>query len=96
MFRKSKKWIGIIWVLIMMILGGIVITKLLPVKCFTTEQKLEDFNYFYNVLVEYHPLLEKYKEVLGFDFVGNKEYYEELIRNTKDDYEFYVIMYMIM
>lgn len=96
MFRKSKKWIGIIAVLILLILVGIGIIKFLPARPLTTEQKLEDFNYFYNVLVEYHPLLEEYKEVLGFDFEGNKEFYEELIRNTKDDYEFYVMMYMIM
>ena len=41
-------------------------------------------------------MIEEYKEVLGFDFEGNKDFYEEIIRNTKDDYEFYVMMEMIM
>ncbi len=109
--ENRKKWIRIILVLLLMVLGSVVIkmflqdksinTKLdnveyLQDKPLTTEQKLEDFEYLYNVLIEHHPHLEEYRDIIGFDFEGNREYYEELIRNTKDDYEFYVMMLMIM
>lgn len=59
------------------------------------EQKLEDFEYYYNAIVSNFPMLEEYKEVLGFDFEGKKEYYKELVKATTSDYEFFPVMLSI-
>lgn len=81
---------------IILILLVVFVSNSMKSKPLTTEQKLEDFDYLYNTLLEHQPMLEEYQKVIGFDFVGNKDYYNELIKNTKDDYEFYVMMEMIM
>lgn len=52
------------------------------------KEKLEDFNYMYEVIKEGHPFLEVNKRVHGIDWLANKEKYEERIRNTTNDKEF--------
>lgn len=58
----------------------------------TQEEKLEDFSYFYDSIVSSFPMLEEYKETYGYDFEQQKVYYEELIRETESDYEFWTVM----
>lgn len=96
MFRRSKIRIGIIGLLMLLSMISIIVIKFLPQNQLSIEQKVEDFEYLFNVIVKHQPMVEEYKDVIGFDFVGNKDYYNELIKNTKDDYEFYVMMEMIM
>ncbi len=81
---------------IILILFVAFVSNSMKSKPLTTEQKLEDFDYLYNTLLEHQPMLEEYQKVIGFDFKGNKEYYQELIRNTKDDYEYLVMLDMIL
>lgn len=59
------------------------------------EQKLEDFEYYYNAIVSNFPMLEEYKEGLGFDFEERKEYYEEMVKATTSDYEFFSVLMAI-
>lgn len=55
----------------------------------TTAQKLEDFNYLYKTLEENYPFFEVKKRMLGYDWLSQKKQFEENIRNTKNDREFY-------
>lgn len=54
----------------------------------TTEEKLEDFEYLYNLFKENYPFLEANKRLYGIDWLGNKEIYIERIKNTATDEEF--------
>ncbi len=52
------------------------------------EQKLEDFEQFYDLMCKEAPFLDDVKETYGIDFVANKDYYEGKILSTKTDVEF--------
>lgn len=54
----------------------------------TTEQKLEDFEYMYNLLKENYPFFEVNKRLNGVDWLANKEEYIERIKATNTDQEF--------
>ena len=62
----------------------------------TTKEKLKDFEYLYSVLEENYPFFEVNKRQHGVDWLGNKKKYKRLIRNTKNDAEFYVAMDRIL
>ncbi len=55
----------------------------------TEEQKLEDFEYLYNLFTESMPMIDEYEKLYGFSFRGRKEMYRELVLDTKTDIEFY-------
>lgn len=63
---------------------------------FTEQQKLEDFNYMYDSIVENTLSLEDFSKLYGIDFAAKKSKYEEIIKNTEDDFEFYVAMKAII
>lgn len=69
---------------------GIVEAKLL------TKEKIQDFEYLYNVLEENYPFFKVNERVYGIDWLGNKRKYKRLIRNTKSDAEFLVAMDRIL
>lgn len=100
MTSTKRKCIRIIFVvatiIILIAMVVCILIKTISEDTLSKKEKLEDFEYLYNTLVENQPMLEDYKEILGFDFVGNREYYERLIRKTRNNYEFYVMMDMIM
>lgn len=54
----------------------------------TVEEKVEDFQYMYDVIKESYPYLEVNKRVNHMDWLANRENYLEKIKNTKDDREF--------
>lgn len=54
----------------------------------TKKEKVEDFQYMYDVIKESYPYLEVNKRVNGIDWLANREDYLEKIKNTKDDEEF--------
>ena len=37
-------------------------------------------------------MIDEYKKVYGLDFIERKQYYENIIRNTKTDFEFFCTM----
>lgn len=53
------------------------------------EEKIEDFEYLYNTMVESIPMIDCYKELYGIDFKENKEKYKTIIAETDSDIEFY-------
>ena len=56
------------------------------------EEKLEDFNFTFDILTENMLSFEDYKELYSVDFIANKDFYENEVINTKNDYEFYCVM----
>lgn len=58
----------------------------------TTEEKLEDFYFLYDTFTTSMPSIDKFEEVYGFSFIDRKELYEDLIRDTDTDLEFYAAM----
>ncbi len=60
------------------------------------EEKLEDFEYYYNTMVTSFPMLEEYKTEMGYNFENKKEHYEKLIKATTSDYEFFCVMSAIV
>jgi len=61
-----------------------------------TQQKLEDFEYMYNILKENFPFFEVKKRLLGYDWLSRKSEFEEWIKETKNDKEFYDTMRRIL
>jgi hypothetical protein len=62
----------------------------------TQEQKIQDFNYFYNIVKENFPYFELKKRVFEYDWLAQKSEFEEWIRNTNSDIEFYNTMNRIV
>lgn len=62
----------------------------------TTEQKLEDFNYMYNILKDNYPFFQVKKSIYGYDWLSHKEEFEEWIRSTSSNEEFYDIIERIL
>lgn len=58
----------------------------------TEEEKLEDFNFFFDTVTSSIPMIDEYSSIYGFNFKEKKEYYEELVKATTTDYEFYCVM----
>ena len=91
-FIKRYKLVICIFLLVLFGIAGyktyeyIKLQKLIntPVNELTEEQKLEDFEYLYNVIVENYPLLEVNKRKYGVDWVANKEKYIEFIKQEPD------------
>lgn len=57
-------------------------------KQLTTEQKLEDFRYLFNLMRENHPYLALKARTEGYDWLAHEREFEEAIRRTKNDAEF--------
>ena len=54
-----------------------------------TEDYLYDFNYAYDILEKYYPFFEINKMAYGIDWLSNKDDYENYIRESKNDWDFY-------
>ena len=52
------------------------------------KEKLEDFNYMYEVIKDGYPFLEVNKRLNNIDWLVNKEKYEELVQKTGNDEDF--------
>lgn len=52
------------------------------------KEKIEDFNYLYDVLKDNFPFFQVNKRKFNVDWLNNKEKYINIIKNTKNDLEF--------
>lgn len=62
----------------------------------TTREKLQDFDYLYDVLKKNYPFFKVNERLHGINWLGNKRKYKRMIRNTKNDAEFLVAMDRIL
>lgn len=65
-------------------------------KPLTVEQKLEDFEYMYNIMKDNFPYFEVKKRTLGYDWLAHKSEFEGWVKKTKNDIEFYNTMNRIL
>lgn len=89
---KKNTWGNLKRKYLLVLLTLIVVSSLSSCKSINTsgdkltkEEKVEDFQYMYDVIKESYPYLEVNKRVNGIDWLANREYYLEKIKNTKDD-----------
>ena len=75
-----------------MIINGFFEPSASKVINLSPEEKLEDFEFFYNTIVSSVPMINKYEELYGFSFVDRKDYYVEMVKNTKNNYEFFCVL----
>ncbi|KEH98499.1 S41 family peptidase [Clostridium massiliodielmoense] len=58
-------------------------------KQLTTKEKIDDFNYMYNILKENYPYFEVNKRQNKVDWLNKKNDYISMIKSTKNDKEFF-------
>ena len=56
------------------------------------EQKLVDFNYLYQVLAENYPYFGVLQRERDYNWLAHKDEFEEMIKRTKNDIEFYQVL----
>lgn len=61
-------------------------------KELTEEEKMEDFEYLYETLVNSIPMIDKYEELFQISFRERKDYYKELVKSTHTDFEFFCVI----
>lgn len=61
-----------------------------------TKLKIQDFENLYTILEENYPFFKVNERVYGIDWLANKRKYKRLIRNTKNDAEFFLAMKRIL
>lgn len=76
--------------IIIIFVFGIFIYNLSQVKTnqLTTKEKIEDFEYMYDVIKNGYPYLDVNKRRNNVDWIENKDKYIKRIKNTKNDEEF--------
>lgn len=62
----------------------------------TQSQKLEDFEYMYNILKDNYPYFEVNKRMNGVDWLANKDKYVKMIKDTDNDRQFKSVLGDIM
>ncbi len=58
-------------------------------KELTEKQKIEDFEYMYNILKDNYAHFYEVKKMYGYDWLEYKEQFKEKIKKTKNNLEFY-------
>ncbi|GFZ33852.1 peptidase [Clostridium zeae] len=58
----------------------------------TQEEKLEDFNYLYEVIEKNYPFLEVNKRVNNADWKANKDIYLQRVKDTENNTDFYMVL----
>ena len=61
-------------------------------KQLTRKEKLEDFDYAYDILKNNFPYFPLESKKTNFDWLAHKKEYEKQVKNTKNDIEFYNAM----
>jgi flagellar basal body-associated protein FliL len=71
--------------------AGHVKTEVKPGKLeeLTVEQKLEDFDYMYNILKDNHPYFEVESRKTGYNWLNKKEEFQKWILDTENNKEYY-------
>jgi len=86
---KNKKILIILIVAIISILVAFIYNNTNKLKELTTEEKLEDFRYMYNIFEENYPHFYEVKKIYGIDWLKHKEYFEDRIIKTENNMEFF-------
>ncbi len=95
---RNKRYLLIIGsiILLMFFIGYYVIANNGELKDLTVEEKIEDFNYMYEILKENYSHFYEIEKMYGYDWLSRKEEFEKEIRETKDNMDFYYCMQKIL
>lgn len=69
--------------------------KEISVLNLTTDEKIADFEEFYNNIIESVPLLDEQETLYGINFKNRKDHYLNLIKKTENDFQFFCTMLAI-
>lgn len=58
----------------------------------STEEKIADFQYMIDFMYENYPLIHIDEEIYGIDFEQKNDNFYNIIKNTENDFEFYVAL----
>lgn len=61
-------------------------------KVLSTKEKVDDFEYMYNVLEKNYPFFEVNKRLNNIEWLANKDYYTKKIKQTSSDREFFKVL----
>ncbi|QCX33128.1 peptidase S41 [Caloramator sp. E03] len=98
MSKMKKSRIFLIIIFVVLIIFGTAYFKSINVRVnvkkgelgeLTAEQKLEDFNYLYDIIKNNYPYIEVLKRKTGYDFLSKKEELKNMVISSKDNVEFY-------
>jgi len=78
---------------------SIILLLILSIQCqnntqLSTKQKVEDFEYLYQILEENYPFFGSTKRTLKTDWLSNKEKYLELIKATPNDSAYFMTLFL--
>lgn len=62
----------------------------------TMKEKLKDFEYLYDTFEQNYPFFKVNERLYGIDWLGNKSKYKRMVKNTKNDAEFFVAIDTIL
>ncbi|MCS3916048.1 C-terminal processing protease CtpA/Prc [Caldanaerobacter subterraneus subsp. tengcongensis MB4] len=65
-------------------------------KELTEKQKIEDFEYMYNILKDNYAHFYEVKKMYGYDWLAYKEQFTEKVKKTKNNLEFYYALNEIL
>ncbi|HLR36383.1 MAG TPA: S41 family peptidase [Tissierellales bacterium] len=86
---KNKKILIILIIAIVLILVAFIYNNTNKLKELTTEEKLEDFRYMYNIFEENYPHFYEVRKLHGIDWLKYKEHFEDRIIKTESNMEFF-------
>lgn len=94
---KIKRFRIILILIIVSILGGyLYISREIQSKEVSTQvtqltkqQKLEDFEYLYNVIKDNYPYIKLKERIFGYNWLDKKDEFERAIKKTNSDEEFF-------
>lgn len=81
--------------LLLLISGGLSVVQAEEQALYNSlslEQKLADFNYLYQVLADNYPYFGVLQRERDYNWLAHKEQFEEMIKRTKNDIEFYQVL----
>lgn len=68
----------------------------IPHDQLTSKQKIEDFDYLYNILKDNYPYFEVNKRIYGVDWLSKKQQYEKEVSETRNDKSFVKTLSVIL
>ena len=76
------------FVLIVLLTGILAILLTSCARDLSTEQKLEDFRYLFEIIRDNHPYIELKARVEGYDWLEHEKEFEDAVRASRNDREF--------
>lgn len=101
--KKRYFLIGLILIFVILGVKDLFLTKTTNIDIkkgemteLTKEEKIEDFDYMYNILKDNYPYFDIEKRMYGYDWLSKKDTFRKTVSETKNNAEFYNSIYNIL